>query len=166
MANTYELIASNTVGSGGVASISFTSIPATYTDLIVKLSTRTNYGAVSAWNNIYYNSSTSGFTGRAMYGDGSSTVSFTAVNGPISVGDGATANTFSNSEVYIPNYLSSQYKSLSADGANENNATEAYVSLTAELWSNTAAITSIQIIPGVGNLKQYSTAYLYGIKNS
>ena len=45
MANTYTLIASNTVGSGGAASISFSSIPSTYTDLLVKISTRDNTGS-------------------------------------------------------------------------------------------------------------------------
>jgi hypothetical protein len=36
MATTYEIIASVTVGSGGAANIEFTSIPATYTDLVLK----------------------------------------------------------------------------------------------------------------------------------
>ena len=44
MANTYIKIASNTVGSGGVSSITFSSIPQTYTDLVIKASVRTSRG--------------------------------------------------------------------------------------------------------------------------
>ena len=42
MATTYTLISSVTVGSGGAASIEFTSIPSTYTDLVLKLSARSS----------------------------------------------------------------------------------------------------------------------------
>jgi hypothetical protein len=42
MATTYEIISSVTVGSGGAANIEFTSIPATYTDLYVLASIRSN----------------------------------------------------------------------------------------------------------------------------
>ena len=50
MPSTYELIASYTVGAGGAASIDFTSIPATYTDLVLKLSSRTATGGA---NDVY-----------------------------------------------------------------------------------------------------------------
>jgi hypothetical protein len=69
---------------------------------------------------------------------------------------------------YIPNYAGSNNKSVSADNAREaNQATDTYLVMDAGLWSNTSAITSIKIAPRVGpNFVQYSTAYLYGIKNS
>ena len=78
----------------------------------------------------------------------------------------ATANTFANVSIYIPNYTSANYKSVSIDAVTENNATTAYAFLSAGLWSNTAAITSATITNSSGNYVQYSTAYLYGIKNS
>jgi hypothetical protein len=57
-----------------------------------------------------------------------------------------TANTFANVEVYIPNYTSTNQKSVSADAVSEQNATTAYMALTAQLWSNlTTAITSISV---------------------
>ena len=59
MANpTMTLIASNTVGSGGVASVTFSSIPATYTDLILKSSSRDTTTSVSAQINIQFNGDT------------------------------------------------------------------------------------------------------------
>lgn len=165
---TYTLIASNTVGAGGVASVTFSSIPATYTDLVIKISARTTFAQVYDWANIRFNGSTTGFTGRILYGDGATAAaSVSAANGPIINGNNATANTFGNSEVYIPNYTSANFKSLSSDGANETNNSTAYLSLNADLWSNTAAITSVNITPNSGSsLTQYSTFTLYGISNA
>jgi hypothetical protein len=67
-------------------------------------------------------------------------------------------------EVYIPNYAGSAYKSISIDAVDENNASSAYSVLTAGLWSNTAAITSLRLTDNNGGYLQYTTAYLYGIK--
>ena len=168
MANTYTLIASSTVGSGGSSTIDFTSIPATYTDLLVKLSIRGAYSGINQSYNISFNgTSITGMTSRRLYGDGASAASDTSLN---LEGDGntATASTFSNDEVYIPNYAGSTNKSFSIDNVVENNATTAYPILSAGLWSNAAAINRIVFtaIGTGGNFSQYSTAYLYGIKNS
>ncbi len=168
MANTYTLISSVTVGSGGAASIDFTSIPATYTDLFVKISARTNRAAPVDGVNISFNGSTSSFTGRYLESDGSSAYSGTSTRFAASaVGNTATASTFGNSDIYIPNYTSSNNKSFSGDTVTENNATSALADLVAVLWSNTSAITSIALTPLVGTtFDQYSTAYLYGISNA
>jgi hypothetical protein len=79
-----------------------------------------------------------------------------------------TANTFGNFELYIPNYAGSTNKSVSSDYVNENNATGGIsYGLLANLWSNTAAINAISLsIYGGTNFAQYSTAYLYGVKNA
>jgi hypothetical protein len=168
MANTYTLISSSTVGSGGAANIEFTSIPATYTDLLVLATARsTRTGSVDDLV-IQFNSSTSNLSGKRLFGTGSGTASdnLTDIRG-FAVASGSTANTFSNNSFYIPNYTSStNYKSVSVDYVNENNATESYSGITAGLWSSTAAITSIKLLANNGNLEQYSTFYLYGIKNS
>jgi hypothetical protein len=164
---TYTLIASTTVGAGGASSIDFTSIPATYTDLLVKFSLRTD---VNGWRNIQLklNTATTNFTIKALEGNGASASSSSDTIGYLGTAGGTniTASTFVNGELYIPNYASSNNKSYSVDNVSENNATTAYASLVAGLWSNTAAITSIGITPSAGSWVQYSTAYLYGIKNS
>lgn len=171
MANTYVLIASSTVGSGGASSISFTSIPQTYTDLLIKFSGRDDRGASATNLFITFNGSSSNFSSRLLYGGGGATYSGTDTAGFIGedVGAGATSNTFSNGEIYIPNYTSSNYKSMSSDSVTENNSSTngaAYTMLIAALWSNTSAITSLTITPTPNSFVQYSTAYLYGIKNS
>ena len=170
MANpTMTLIGSPiTVGSGGVSSVTFSSIPATYTDLVVKVSSRTDNTDTPIY--IYFNSDTTNanYSVRRLLGTGSaaSSASFSAPYVIYADVSTYTASTFGNAEVYIPNYLVSANKSMSIDSVDENNATGAEAVLTAGLWSNTAAITTIKFQPLTGNFAQYSTFYLYGIKNS
>ena len=179
MANTYELIASSTVGSGGASEIVFSSIASTYTDLKLVYSTRgSQAGFHTQGIRLTVNGTTSGYTTRTVGSDGLSAVSGTNPYGVTSAsistfGTNAdsTANTFSNNEIYIPNYAGSNNKSISTDSVTENNAAAIYrtqMYFGAVLLNNTAAITSIRITPetGEGNFVQYSTAYLYGIKNS
>jgi len=167
--DTFIKIASVTVGSGGASSIDFTSIPSTYTDLCVKISARgtTTEGSGGHYYNIALNGSGSSKSQRFLQGNGSSTASgssssFTSYMNPSDY----TASTFSNSETYIPNYAGSNYKSMSLDVTTENNATASYAAFYAQLWSNTAAVNQITLTPNAGNFAQYSTATLYGIKNS
>ncbi len=171
MANTYTKIASVTVGAGGASSIDFTSIPATFTDLVVKASVRSDKASTFADLTMKFNSSTTSYTNRLVYGDGSSAGSYLdnyANQGYITTMNGATStsSTFTNAEVYIPNYAGSANKSFSDDGVTENNATSSYAVLNAGLWSNTAAITNIALLTPSGNFVQYSTATLYGVTNA
>ena len=171
MANTYTLISSSTVGSGGAASVTFSSIPNTYTDLKIVYSTRISSSGNANAFFITFNSSTTGYNTRFIEGAGSGTPGSAYVTsryGGLDTGNTATSNTFSNGEIYIPSYLSSNNKSYVADSISENNATLGVQWLVAALWSNTAAITSIKLEPdSVSNTYlQYSSFYLYGISNS
>jgi hypothetical protein len=174
---TYTLIASNTVGAGGVASVTFNSIPQTgYTDLVVKASARTAGSFVAAEFRLTFNGDTSNYSWRRLQGNGSAASSDAnttyggVYNQLILLGsnnaNSSTANTFGNGEFYIPNYTSSNFKSISSDLVSENNATEAYATFVAGLWSNTAAITSLSLTSNGGNFVQYSTFTLYGISNA
>jgi hypothetical protein len=167
MPNTFVKIASVTVGSGGAASIAFTSIPSTYTDLVVKISSRNT--SSGDWFHLNFNGSTANFSGRQLFGTGGGAFSYTKTDGTeafLNNNSSTTASTFSNSEIYIPNYAGSANKSFSIDSVTENNGTTAYAVLYAGLWSNTSAITSLTFTPNANTLTQYSTATLYGIKNS
>jgi len=163
---TYTLISSVTVGSGGAATMAFTSIPATYTDLLLSFSTRDTVSQNGANIKITFNSSSSGYSERMLIGTGSvaasNNQSTTFLNYMYGSAALDTSNTFGSGQIYIPNYAGSNNKSTSADTVSENNATLAYAALTAGLWSNTAAITSITIA-AITNFAQHSTAYLYGI---
>lgn len=168
---TFIKIASVTVGAGGASSIDFTSIPSTYTDLCLKVSSR------DSWSNPYrdlvigFNGVTTNLSNRKLVTiDSSTPASYSGSNGNFVWGNSATStsNTFSNIEYYIPNYAGSNYKSVSVDAATENNSLNTILALTAGLWSSTSAITSIKLSPNdVGTtFVQYTTATLYGIKNS
>jgi hypothetical protein len=172
MPATYTLISSVTVGSGGAANIEFTSIPTTYTDLLVKTSTRT-VGTSARFESIYlqFNSNASSYSYRMLQGSGSAASSGSASSRPeLYLGETtqsiATASTFNNAEIYIPNYLSSNNKSVSVDNVQEDNQTTAYLFFFGGLWGNSASITSIKLITASSNFAQHSTAYLYGISNA
>lgn len=164
----YVLIEKVTVGAAGASSISFNSIPQTgYTDLVVKATTRGDSGYCDVKFQLN-NDTASNYSWRHIRGDGASATSFssgatTSTYAGDTNGSGTTANTFGNTEIYIPNYTSSNQKSYSCDSVGENNATTAYSHLIAGLWTGTAAITSIKLFNGSGNLVANSTFYLYGV---
>jgi len=164
-----ELIEAKTLTTT-TASFTFSAIPATYTDLCIVVSARSDTAATQdgLWIS-QINGSGSNLSNIWLRGSGSSTTSSTSALYGILVGQinaaNSTANTFSNLSIYIPNYASANNKSISIDSVQEHNATEAYMGFTAGLWSNSAAITSITLDPQVGDLVQHSTAYLYGISN-
>jgi hypothetical protein len=170
MANTYTLIQTVTVGSGGAASIEFTSIPATYTDLVILSSLRTTVSDTFDGIRMTFNSASANRSIKRLYGLGNGspgTSSNSYMMGSQASAALNTSNTFGNGFCYIPNYTSSNYKSASSDEVSENNATTAIAEIDASLWSDTSTITSIQLVSeNSANFVQYSTAYLYGISNA
>ena len=154
-------IGSVEVGSGGSSTLTFSNIPQGYTDLKLDFSVR-NTGDFNTVG-LTINGVSTNQSARRLLGSGSAASSSTYAevqDNPSS----STANTFCNGSLYIPNYTSSNNKSMSFDIVSENNATLAYAVLEAWLWSQTAAITSLGF-SGLygGTLAQYSTATLYGI---
>jgi hypothetical protein len=147
------------------ASVTFDNLPTSgYTDLKIVVSGRTTAATDFASIAISFNGSSASFTNKLLQGDGSSVVSASLTNyGGAVGGTSTTASTFSNVEIYIPNYRSSNNKSFSVDSVVENNATAARTTLAAGLWSQTAAITSIGLAPGSGSFDANSTFSLYGI---
>jgi len=172
MPNTYTLISSNVLSSSA-ASVTFSAIPSTFTDLVVRWSARSDRSSVSDTMKLRINSDSAGnYSWTYLLGNGS--VASSSQNSAldyISLGaaDAATAtsNTFANGELYIPNYLSSTKKPVSSINAQEDNTTAAQLWALASLWQGTAAITSVQLFPSIGpNFVAGSSFYLYGIKNS
>jgi hypothetical protein len=161
------LIQTVTVGAGGQASIDFNSIPQTFTDLLLVVSARTSGTNVYEDGRIKINGSTTGYSERMLYANGSTALSastsstwfnWSAVNGGTS-----TSNTFNNVQLYFPNYTGSTNKVMMNDTVIENNAASTMMMIHAGLWSNTAAITSLSYYPSNGTIQQGSTASLYGI---
>lgn len=172
MPNTYTLIASNTVGSGGSASVTFSSIPSTYTDLVLAMSARGN-GAFNVDNVKLTANSITSYGNMMLYISGTSPASFSAAaqttdNLSYTSSGNNTANTFGSMSFYFPNYTSSNNKSVSKDFVAENNSSTIFnLGLSATTINSTAAITSLTLAPQSSSAwAQYSTFYLYGILNS
>jgi hypothetical protein len=147
------------------ASVTFDNIPPSgYTDLKLVASYRGSGSLPYEISNVRFNGLTTNLSSRTIEGSGSAASSFT--NPTIYFGSGngntSTANTFSNIEMYVPNYRSSNFKSVSIDAVGETNATAIAMQLTAGLWSAIAAITSIQIVP-TNSFLAGSTFSLYGL---
>lgn len=174
MANTYTLIESKTL-TATAASVTFATIPQTYTDLVLKFSCRSTSTAgadIYANLRIQFNSDTgNNYDGRLTFGTGSTagSGSYTSQSGNLfsyANGNVTTANTFSNGEVYIPNYTGSNKKVSFVDCVIENNATVGFPNFSAEIWTGTSAITTIDVVSIYGLHTANSNFYLYGIKKN
>lgn len=173
MSATYIPIASTTL-STSAASVTFSSIPQIYTDLVLRCSIRgTHAGFTVNGELVVNNSSTSNLTTRYLYGYGSNATS--SNDGPLNYllikeaipGTSITSNTFNSLEIYIPNYAGSTNKPFSVSSVTENNSSTINAIIAqAGLRTNTAAITELRIQSSSGNFASGSTFHLYGISNA
>ena len=167
MAATYTLISSNVLSSSA-ASVTFSAIPATYTDLVVRISARAttaNYanGFIVQLNGVGTNQSATWLIGN---GSAASSAAYAFIGGYTDAAT-ATANTFNSAEVYIPNYNSATNHPVSTFSASENNTTgSVFLTAQAGLWSSATAITSVKIQCDTDNFVSGSSFYLYGISNA
>ena len=153
------------------ASITFSSIPADYTDLYLVVSgksTRTN----SPRDNLYmqFNGTTSGYSYVYLDGSGSSTTtsasssqSQISITWALSTNFSGLTSVFGSAGIYITNYLGSSGKSVSSDETGLRNSTDSHLAIQASLSNVTSPITSIYITPENGDFVQYTTATLYGV---
>jgi hypothetical protein len=169
MANTMVKIQTITVGASPAANIEFTNIPQTFTDLKLVWSCRSNDTYANGGNFFYFQFNNTGFTGlngRYVGGNGSTTYTGTGSPSGTMVPSDYTSSVFSNGDLYLPNYTNANNKSYSIDSINENNSTQVNMTLFTGNWSNSAAVTSIKLVPYSGSFVQFSSATLYGIKKA
>jgi len=160
MDKTYEPIAAQTLGSAA-ASVTFSSIPQTYTDL--KFICYIQLSALTFVNLRFNSDSGSNYSVNRIYGYGSTATAdrFNSQTG-IDVGYFNSTN-FGYSEINIMNYAnSSTFKTISNRWGSEGNS--GYVLAGVGLWRNTASITTISLTPYSGNLNTGSSFTLYGIR--
>lgn len=173
MASSRYLITSTTLGSSA-ASVTFSSIPSTYTDLVLRISARTTNADTKDQLSIVINSdSSTNYSDTDLYGFGTtagslrnSSNTFSAINS--TDGNNATSNTFGSLEIYIPSYTVSQNKPFSSFAVSEDNSASGNrIFSSAQLWRNTASISSLVISSAnAANFVSGSSFYLYGLKNS
>lgn len=163
--NTYESIATTTLGSA-TATVTFSSIPATYTDLVVVL----GIAGLSAVETpkMYFNGDNSSTLYSTIWISGHNTSAYSSgtTNQSTFYGIGAynTGNStgVSNIIVQIPNYSNTTtFKNMLA----RNNSTDLSVDATIGLYRSTSAVSSISFIVHGGNTYSTGTVFsLYGIK--
>jgi len=166
----YESIATTTVGSGGTSTVTFSSIPSTYTHLQIRMLARTSRSSLVDTIRITYNSDTtvSNYTYHELVGDGSSVAAYGAgsdynqLQG--ATGASASSNVFGVGVTDILDYANTnKYKTLRNLGGLDNNGS-GRVAFVSGLWINTSAISSITLTATSGTIQQYSSFALYGIK--
>jgi hypothetical protein len=174
---TYKLIASSVASGGAVSSVAFTSIPSTYTDLVLTCSWRGSSAGADAqlWlsiNNTSYANIPLAYlqTGGTPVGGGRVSANWIVGGGN---SNGSTAGVFTPTLVYITNYASTdKYKTFIIDNfmtgnvgqPTQYNYTEA---VTKNFQDTSTVISSLNLKVGSSdNLMQYSSFYLYGISNA
>jgi hypothetical protein len=169
MANTYTLIKTVTVGSGGTSAIDFSSIPSTYTDLKLVISIRTSRtGSALDSVALKINNVVTNQTSRTLYGDGDTSYSISGTEIQAIVNSNTvTTNAFNSGEFYLPNYAGSTQKSVSLESCQENNFAGGRTDMVAGLWNQTTAINQLSLYSvNSATILEHSSASLYGIKSS
>ena len=169
MPSTYTLISSNVLSSSA-ASVTFSAIPSTYTDLIVRWSAQASGSSMY----ITYNSDTSASTDysyTSVRGDGSAANSImeSSVFYQFIGSQPTSGSLFSSGELYLPSYASTASKPQSAYVVREGNAATVSnaIRATATLYRAAVAITGVTLTTlGGGNFVSGSSFYLYGVKSS
>jgi hypothetical protein len=167
MANTYELIASTVVSGTATKTVTFSSIPATYNDFILKGSARATSGFLSQLQ-YTVNGDTANLRRIRMEATGSS---FSGEyrsdnNSQIFINGTTVADTFSYVEIYFPNYSGTALKPFFGDYAFESSGTTAYSGGQGNIFIAGSAIESFALTAETGNFADKSSFFLYGIKNS
>jgi len=171
----FESIATVLVGSGGSATISFSSIPSTYDHLQLRITAQTDRGTYgSDYNNVTFNSDTANnYARHYLGGDGSTPLTGGAGNLSYVAGGvcgTTTGGTFGHSIIDILDYANTnKFKTVRVASGNDLNGTvggyggEVY--LLSSLWRSTTAISSITINRNSGSVySQNSIFALYGIR--
>ena len=168
--SSYESIATTTVGGGGSASITFSSIPATYTHLQLRILQRATGAGSNYTNKLQFNGDTTSANYREhyLYGDGASVVSGTTQQWYIAQGAipgaGDASDIFGTAVVDILDYTNTNKNKVvrALSGFDANGSGE--IMFDSLLWINTGAINQITMEAYTSDFAQYSQIALYGIK--
>jgi hypothetical protein len=167
----YDSLATVTVPSGGVASITFAGIPSTYKHLQIRWLARDNYGSEASDANMRFNSdSSASYTWHNLYADGSTAQSYaltsqTSMRAGTTAGSTAAANAFAVTVLDILDYANTSKNKTVRNLAGIETNVIGTISLNSGSWMSTAAINTVAITPRVGTtFSEYSSFALYGTK--
>ena len=173
MAATHKLIETYRLSSAQ-STITFSSIPQTYTDLKVYVSARSTLtGSVRRYIDCNINglSTTQTYIRSIAYSTGSTVTDYDPVtsNWSVQTAADAAANTFSQGEYYFSNYTNTtDHKAANfTGGALGDSNNEHMIGIWGAIRTSNSAITSISFVSGdAGNFAANTVFSLYGIKNS
>ena len=169
-------IASQSVGAGGASSVTFSSVPSTFTHLQIRVFGRTGAGYESDGCNIRFNNdSTNSYVVHFLQGDSVNASSSNAtaqqslyIAGRLP-GSTVTASVFGSVVLDILDYANTNKNKTvrSISGFDPNNSSAVVrAAMMSGLWLNTSAISQIEILANNGGFAQYSRFDLYGITSS
>ena len=167
--NSYESIATVTVGAGGSASVSFSSIPSTYKHLQIRGIGRTDRAVTYTSNIIRFNSDSTNtnYSQHELLGNGTAASAGGGANSSIYTlipGTSTTASVFEGDIIDILDYAdTNKYKTVRILSGYDANGS-GVIFFGSGSWRNTSAISSISLTATSGNIVQYSSFALYGIK--
>jgi hypothetical protein len=162
----YQSIATTTVGGGGASSVVFSSIPSTYRHLQLRILARSTRGATDDDLKLTFNGATTNYYRHEVYGTGSTVSAYASTGTAIEVGhlNGSTsaANNFAATIIDILDYANTNKNKVSRSLSGGMDLDR--IKFMSGAWFDTSAITSITLTAANGNLVQYSSFALYGIK--
>lgn len=153
-------------GTGSNSTITFSSIPSTYTDLVLVFNGSTTFTTGDYFNLKINNDTGSNYSNTVMVGNGSGIGSYRNSNQSFYDGQAWGWNTGQTvlTKIHFMNYSNtSNYKTFLTRWDNNTSGTSWAVAANVGLWRSTAAITSISIYSALGNITSTSMATLYGI---
>jgi hypothetical protein len=168
----YESIATTTVGAGGTSTITFSSIPSTYSHLQIRYIARTNRATNPDYLNLRFNSdSGSNYSAHLLYGNGSSAAaSAYSTEAQIYLDGGATgaaqlSNNFAAGVLDVLDYSNTNKNKTSRHLLGYDNNGSGAIYLSSGRWGSNSAITTLTLTSGSGStIQQYSSFALYGVK--
>ena len=168
--NSYESIATTTVGSGGSSTITFSSIPSTYTHLQIRALSLSASGTPEITINFNNDTGGSNYSQHALYGTGSSVGAYAATSQTFMItwqgAGGSTSNPGTNIIDILDYKNTNKYTTMRSFTGRDNNGSGT-VSLNSGVWLNNAAITTITLKTQTAvNFAEYSSFALYGIKGA
>jgi hypothetical protein len=164
--NSYESIATVTVGSGGASQIDFSSIPSTFKNIQIRILSGTT---ANASVNMYYNTDTTAanYAYHRLVGDGSSASAAAGTALPRILDTSGNSTYFQGAVIDILDYTNTNKnktaRALQGYDTNGGSPT-GQISFTSGLWLSTASVNAVRLTPASGSFVQYSSFALYGIK--
>jgi hypothetical protein len=162
------------VGAGGTSTVTFSSIPSTYTHLQIRAIARTSAtgGTTQNFNMTINNDTSTAYSFHQLLGTGTSASAYGEnVNRSNCVQilhittDGAASSIFGTGIIDILDYTNTnKNRTVRSLRGQEQNNTDSGIALHSYLYTGTTAINRLDFFAGSGNLVQHSQIALYGIK--